>query len=332
MALQIRRFPNHVVMLVRECHSQRKPKMLQTSCNGEDHCYCPSVGDCEIHRYVVTFTNLVHHNTHQGDHHREYYVTITVTNAASLTTTTTVDILLDESPPTMGVVWEGLSDDGQAEMDFTSSHVLHVRWHGFQDHESGIRLYRVLLAHRCMTVPEMEVAENATEVEQGNMATLTIPSEGEGEMCLSSHTCCYVCMTSVTPSPPLHLGVVRPLQDVTLHQSPPLSSVQCCPAPGSVLLYDVVQPPSARAYSKSFPPSGLPICTPLGPSVVLHSRYTSSTFPFLFWNVFYDVSYLRSFLSFYFHKKKKSSLAVLSLLLSFSVFDFRLRLFFSSTT
>ena len=78
----------------------------------------------------------------------------------------------------MGVVWEGLSEDGQAEMDFTSSDVLHVRWHGYEDHESGIMLYRVMLAERCMTGPEMEEAQNATEVEQGNLATIRIPREG----------------------------------------------------------------------------------------------------------------------------------------------------------
>ena len=151
---------------------------FQTSCTGRDDCYCPSVGDCEIHRYLVTFTNLVHHSTHQGDHHREYYITVTATNAASLTTTTTVDILLDESPPTVGVVWEGLSVDGRAEMDFTSSEVVHVRWHGYQDHESGIALYRVLLAERCMTEAEVGEAENATEVERGNVASFRFPSEG----------------------------------------------------------------------------------------------------------------------------------------------------------
>nr|KAG5704398.1 hypothetical protein BaRGS_031104 [Batillaria attramentaria] len=55
-----------------------------------------------------------------------------------------IDILIDESPSTVGVVLEGLSDDDQAEMDFTSSDVVHVRWHGFLDHESGILLYRVV--------------------------------------------------------------------------------------------------------------------------------------------------------------------------------------------
>ena len=150
----------------------------QTDCQGADNCYCPSVGDCENHHYTFTFTSLVHSNSHQGDHHRDYHITITATNHASLRTTRTVDILLDDSPPTVGVVWEGLSEDGQAEMDFTSSDVLHVRWHGYEDHESGIMLYRLMLAERCMTGPEMEEAQNATEVEQGSLATIRIPREG----------------------------------------------------------------------------------------------------------------------------------------------------------
>ena len=40
------------------------------------------------------------------------------------------------------------------------------------------------------------------------------------------------------------LDAVLSLQDVALHQSPPLSSVQCCSAPGiSLLLYDVILSP-----------------------------------------------------------------------------------------
>ena len=155
-------------------------KSFQISCpNDQSNCYCPSVGDCEIDRYLVKFTNLVHHNTHQGDHHREYYITLTATNTASLSTTTVVDILLDESPPTVGVVWEGLSIDGQAEMDFTSNPVVHARWHGFQDHESGVLLYRVRLAERCMTGAEMENDTNITEVEHDTMTSFAFPSEGQ---------------------------------------------------------------------------------------------------------------------------------------------------------
>ena len=78
----------------------------------------------------------------------------------------------------MGVVTEGLGDDDRAEMDFTSHDVMPVRWNGFRDHESGIMLYRVALAERCLTVGEVEVVENATEVETGNTASLRFPSAG----------------------------------------------------------------------------------------------------------------------------------------------------------
>ncbi|KAK7483107.1 hypothetical protein BaRGS_00025675, partial [Batillaria attramentaria] len=149
-----------------------------SACHGESYCYCPSVGACEIQRYLLTFTNLVHSNRQQGQHHREYYLTITATNHASLRSRQMMDIIIDASPPTVGVVLEGLSDDDQAEMDFTKSDVVHVRWHGFQDHESGILLYRVVLADRCLTDREMDAAHNATDVEQGNTALLKFPSEG----------------------------------------------------------------------------------------------------------------------------------------------------------
>ncbi|KAK7493717.1 hypothetical protein BaRGS_00015046, partial [Batillaria attramentaria] len=149
-----------------------------TDCNGTEHCYCPSVGECEVQQHIFTFTSLVSNNTNDGQHHREYYITITATNHASLHSRQMIDILIDESPPTVGVVLEGLSDDDRAEMDFTSSDVVHVRWHGFLDHESGILLYRVVLADRCLTDEEMDAADNATEVEGDNMATIRFPSEG----------------------------------------------------------------------------------------------------------------------------------------------------------
>nr|KAG5706422.1 hypothetical protein BaRGS_032815 [Batillaria attramentaria] len=132
---------------------------------------------CEIHQYLFDFNHLVSNNTNQGKHHREYYLTITATNNANLHSRQMIDIIIDESPPTVGVILEGLSDDDQAEMDFTSSDVVHVRWHGFLDHESGILLYRVALADRCLTDEEMDAADNATEVKQGEMTSFKFPSE-----------------------------------------------------------------------------------------------------------------------------------------------------------
>jgi hypothetical protein len=138
-----------------------------------------TVDPCETILYVVTFPSLVHLNTHMGDHHRDYYFTITATNTATLSTTTTLDILIDESPPSVGVVWEGPGDDGQAEMDFTSSRQLLARWHGFEDHESGIRLYRAVLATRCLTAEEVDTSDNATVIQHpANTASFLFPTEG----------------------------------------------------------------------------------------------------------------------------------------------------------
>ncbi|KAK7496778.1 hypothetical protein BaRGS_00011987, partial [Batillaria attramentaria] len=153
-----------------------------TDCQGKEHCYCPSVGVCEIHQYMFEFASLVHNNTNQGQHHRDYYITVTATNHASLQTTERIDILIDVSPPTVGVVLEGLSDDDQAEMDFTSSDVVHVRWHGFLDHESGILLYRVVLADRCLTDQEMDAANNATEVHKENTTSVLFQPESTGHI------------------------------------------------------------------------------------------------------------------------------------------------------
>ena len=93
----------------------------------------------------------------------------------------------------------------------------------------------------------------------------------------------------------LHEGLVHPLKDATLHQSPPLPSVQCCPAPGSsFLLCNVILPPPAWSSSGSFPSPGLPFCAPLGPSSVLQSRYVFGPFPFPCLSVIYHASCLRS--------------------------------------
>ncbi|KAK7496776.1 hypothetical protein BaRGS_00011985 [Batillaria attramentaria] len=157
---------------------QQEENATVYNCFRENHCYCPSVGVCEISQYLFTFNILVDNDNHEGQHHRHYYITVTATNYASLQSTETIEILVDESPPTVGMVLEGLSDDDRAEMDFTSSDVVHVRWHGFLDHESGILLYRVVLADRCLTDQEMDATHNATEVEQGEMTSFRFPSEG----------------------------------------------------------------------------------------------------------------------------------------------------------
>jgi hypothetical protein len=70
-------------------------------------CYCPKVGACEVFNYTVPLNKLVADNKHLGDHNRNYYFTIKVTNHAMLSNIEHVDILVDDSPPEPGVVYEG---------------------------------------------------------------------------------------------------------------------------------------------------------------------------------------------------------------------------------
>lgn len=133
-------------------------------CSGITHCY------------LIMFNKLVQANTNDGIHHQDYYIAIIATNHAGLPFTESFKFLVDASPPSVGIILEGLVEE--AEMDFTSDRVLHLRWHGFLDHESGILLYRIVLSGRCLTEEEMDAADNATEVENGNMVSMTFPYEG----------------------------------------------------------------------------------------------------------------------------------------------------------
>ena len=45
--------------------------------------------------------------------------------------------------------------DGYSDIDYTDDEMFYVNWHGFIDHESGIRLYRVGLADRCLSKEEV---------------------------------------------------------------------------------------------------------------------------------------------------------------------------------
>ena len=72
-----------------------------------ENCYCPVIGDCEILRYGIPIHGLVEIHKHIGNHNRNYYFTIKVTNIAELVTTEYIVILVDESPPETGVVLEG---------------------------------------------------------------------------------------------------------------------------------------------------------------------------------------------------------------------------------
>ena len=64
--------------------------------------------ECEQLDYSVPLHSLVNINKHIGNHNRNYYITIKVTNWAELITTESVTILVDESPPETGVILEGI--------------------------------------------------------------------------------------------------------------------------------------------------------------------------------------------------------------------------------
>jgi len=51
---------------------------------------------------------LVQADKQTGDHNRDYYFTIKVVNHALLSNIEHLDILVDDSPPETGVIFEGL--------------------------------------------------------------------------------------------------------------------------------------------------------------------------------------------------------------------------------
>nr|KAG5686570.1 hypothetical protein BaRGS_027227 [Batillaria attramentaria] len=62
---------------------------------------------------------------------------VNVTNSAGLWSTDGLDIFIDETPPSVGVVMEMPNDGGATEINKTLSDRLHVKWEGFADNESG---------------------------------------------------------------------------------------------------------------------------------------------------------------------------------------------------
>ena len=114
-----------------------------------DYCYCPSVGVCEIYRYRLVLNALVNNNTHIGQHNREYFFTVMATNNAKLREIHRLDILADDSPPSVGVVQEG--EAGFPDIDYISDEEIIISWSGFIDHESGIRIYRVSFNDHCLS-------------------------------------------------------------------------------------------------------------------------------------------------------------------------------------
>jgi len=82
--------------------------LLKETCPpSSTNCYCPDIGDCEFANYTIPLNKLQTFNKHMGNHNRNYFFEITVTNHANLSTTEYIDVLVDNSPPETGVIYEG---------------------------------------------------------------------------------------------------------------------------------------------------------------------------------------------------------------------------------
>ncbi|CAC5398101.1 unnamed protein product [Mytilus coruscus] len=104
------------------------------SCDNITSCYCPIIGECTSTTYVAELNKLKTLNQ--------------TMNNAYLVAYDHIDILVDESPPVVGVVLEG--PVGGPDIDYTSINEVTVHWHGFIDHESGIKFYRVVIGRGCI--------------------------------------------------------------------------------------------------------------------------------------------------------------------------------------
>ena len=122
--------------------------LFQGPCIKQD-CYCPNVGKCENYVYTIDLNRLVANGTHKGQHNREYFFALVVTNNAGLFNIEHMDILADDSPPKEGVIKEG--DVGTPDIDFTSEDEIIITWSGFIDHESGVKFYVVAIAPECLS-------------------------------------------------------------------------------------------------------------------------------------------------------------------------------------
>ncbi|KAK3589130.1 hypothetical protein CHS0354_017096 [Potamilus streckersoni] len=155
----------------------------RTACNADETCYCPMIGVCENFSYMFRPDNLVERNTQRGQHNRDYFITIIVTNNARLVTVEELDILIDDSPPATGVIEEGSSFE--PDLDYASGGNITLNWDGFLDHESGIKLYSVGIANRCLTLEELQhksTVKDSKIIEikdvVGNVAHFLITTQG----------------------------------------------------------------------------------------------------------------------------------------------------------
>ena len=130
--------------------------ILQEECEENPHCYCPIVGNCSLLAYNIELKEAID----DGDHNREYYLWIEVVNKALLRSEEVVKILVDDSPPEVGVVIDG--PVGSADRDYQAENLLEWHWRSFIDHESGISKYQFVVSHHCYTMEEM-VAGNISD-------------------------------------------------------------------------------------------------------------------------------------------------------------------------
>ncbi|XP_071081006.1 uncharacterized protein [Haliotis cracherodii] len=202
----------------------------QVDCPRGPDCYCPSVGPCEFQNYTLNLgsTSLKANNTNTGQHNREYYFTLFITNGAMLKSFAHLDVLVDESPPAVGVVQEG-SFDGP-DIDYTSEEHVLISWQGFIDHESGIRYYIVGLADRCLTLDELKQTNASHYVIQKattESVSLVFPTEGRYFTSLVAvnnalEPSAVICSDGITfdLSPPI-------IENINLLQAASLSSLHC---------------------------------------------------------------------------------------------------------
>eukprot|EP00040_Diaphanoeca_grandis_P037916 m.251430 g.251430 ORF g.251430 m.251430 type:complete len:3511 (-) comp33895_c0_seq1:293-10825(-) len=85
-----------------------------------------------------------------GLHAREYIFTIIVQNYVGMIADESLTVIVDVTPPTIGVVSDGAGDN---DMDYTSNSKIECEWSGFADPESGVRAYYATISNQKLTLP-----------------------------------------------------------------------------------------------------------------------------------------------------------------------------------
>ena len=122
----------------------------QELCANDPWCYCPVIGNCSLKSYNIDLNGDIA----TGIHNKEYCFWVEAINKAMLRHEEVVKILIDDSPPEVGVVIDGPL--GSPDIDFQAGNVLHWHWRSFIDHESGITMYLYALGAHCFSRDELE--------------------------------------------------------------------------------------------------------------------------------------------------------------------------------